>query len=448
MNILVAGGSGYVGTALVDELTARGHDVTVLARTPGDVDLPAGVARVALDLTAASRAELTDALAGHDAVVNLVALSPLFVPPGGEMHETVHLGGTEALVAAAETADVARFVQMSALGADPDGPTHYIRAKGAAERVVCDSALEWTVVRPSVVFGDGGEFVAFTRALTTPYVTGLPGDGRTRFQPVWVGDLAPMLAECVEDDRHVGETYELGGPEVFTLAEVARLVYAAEGKSLRVVPVPMFLARVGLALGGLVPGFPMGSDQYRSLRFENTVADGDPAANDVTAFGVDPGDLRTLRAYLSGDADGDDVDGDNGQGDGDEQVDGDDEGDGGSLLMGRGTLALFAFLSLSWLVPEVAATTFGVDLYAWGLIVLYVPSYLVAMVTYDGLLGLEHVTYAVQDAVPGEWAFAWDAGLLVAYYLFSVVAVAVGRAVRRQFGPGRRRNRPGTVGDR
>lgn len=242
-----------------------------------------------------------------------------------------------------------------------------------------------------------------------------------------------MLADCVEDGRHAGQTYELGGPEVFTLAEVARLVYAAEGKSLRMVPLPMLLARAGLTLGGLVPGFPIGPDQYRSLSFENTVGTGDPSANDVTAFGADPDDLRTFRAYLSGD--------------------GDDEGDDepttdGSLLTGRGTLALFAFLTLSWLVPEVAATTFGVDLYAYGLIILYIPSYLVTMVTYDGLLGLEHVTYAIQGAVPGEWALAWDAGLLVTFYLFSVVAGAGGRAVRRRFEPGRRRNGSRTVEDR
>lgn len=422
MKTLVAGGSGYVGTALVSELITRGHEVTVLARTPEDADLPAGVNQVTLDLTDASDSELRDALSGHDAVVNLVALSPLFVPEGGDqMHESVHLGGTEALVAAAEAVGVPRFVQMSALGADPDGMTHYIRAKGEAERVVRGSDLAWTIVRPSVVFGDGGEFVDFTRTLTTPYVAGLPGANSMTFQPIWVEDIVPMLADCTEDDRHVGETYELGGPEVFTLAEVARLIYAAEGKPLRVVPVPMPLAKLGLTVGGMVPGFPMGPDQYRSLRFENTVADGDQTANDVTAFGVDPADLRSFGDYLDSDARFI------------ESVPSDE--DGRSVLTSRGTLGLFAFLALSWFVPEVAATEFGVDLYAYGLIVLYIPSYLVAMVTYDGLLGLEHVTYAIQGVVPGDWAFAWDAGLLVTYYLFSVVAVAVGRVVRRRFGP-------------
>jgi NADH dehydrogenase len=312
MQVLVAGGTGFVGTALVRALLDRGHAVTVLARHPADADLPAAVDRVAVDLRDADPAVLRDAVAGHDAVVNLVALSPLFTPAGGNRaHEAVHLEGTAALVDAATAADVDRFVQVSALGADLDGATHYLRAKGRAEQVVREADLEWVIVRPSVVFGDGGEFLEFTRLLTTPYVTGLPGGGTTRFQPIWVGDLAPLLADCTVDADRGGDTYELGGPEVRTLAAVARRTYAADGTPLRVIPVPMPLAKLGLTVAGAVPGVPMGPDQYRSLRLDTTVAGGDPDANDVQAFDVDPAELRTLENYLdstaaagSGDANG------------------------------------------------------------------------------------------------------------------------------------------------
>jgi NADH dehydrogenase len=232
--------------------------------------------------------------AGQDAVVNLVALSPLFKPSGGdEMHDRIHRGGTENCVRAAEEHDVSRFVQMSALGADPNGQTAYIRAKGAAEELVRESGLDWVIFRPSVVFGDGGEFVPFTKKLAPPYVTALPGGGKTRFQPIWIGDLAPMLADAVEDDAHVGDAYDIGGPEVLTLAEVAKLAHSADGRPVNVVPVPMGLAGVGLSVAGKIPGFPMGADQYRSLKFDNTTAD-----NDVGAFGVSESDLRTLSSYL------------------------------------------------------------------------------------------------------------------------------------------------------
>jgi len=291
--VLVTGGTGFIGTHVCRELDDRGHDVTAFARSPEDADLPASVERAVGDVTAYDT--VADAVEGHDAVVNLVALSPLFKPRQGDRrHLEVHLGGTENVVAAAEEAGVEYVLQMSALDADAEGPTAYLRAKGRAEEVVRSSDLEYTVFRPSVVFGDGGEFVGFTKQLTTPYVTGLPGGGKSKFQPIWVQDLVPMLADAVEDEGHWGKTYEVGGPESLTLADVARLVYRAEGKSLRVLPVPMPLAAIGLTLADPLPFVPMGSDQYRSLKLDNTTDD-----NDVGAFGVDPGELTTLGDYLA-----------------------------------------------------------------------------------------------------------------------------------------------------
>ena len=297
MDILVAGGNGFIGTHLVPELLADGHEVTVLARTPEDGDLPDAVETVSGDITAYDSIE--SAVAGQDAVVNLVALSPLFKPKGGDrMHDEVHRHGTENLVRAAEAGGVDRFVQLSALGADPDGATAYIRAKGDAEEHVTDSDLDWVLIRPSVVFGEGGEFVSFTKKLKSMFAPGvpiypLPGGGKTRFQPIHVGDLVGMLAETLIDDAHVGETYKFGGPDDLTLREITNMVYDSEGKSVSIVPVPMALAGVGLTLGGKVPGFPMGADQYRSLQFDNTTAD-----NGIGAFGVDEDGLTPLAGYL------------------------------------------------------------------------------------------------------------------------------------------------------
>jgi uncharacterized protein YbjT (DUF2867 family) len=293
MKILIAGGTGFVGRHLCHELKSRGHSVTALARRPGEADLPGGVEKAMGDVTAYD--SLVEPMDGMDAVVNLVALSPLFKPSGGdEMHDRVHRQGTENVVRAAEETGVEKILQMSALGADPDGTTAYIRAKGAAEEIVTSSSLRYVIFRPSVVFGEGGEFVPFTKKLAPPYLTPLPGGGKTRFQPIWIGDLTPMLVDAIEDDSYDGDIYEIGGPERLTLAEVARTVHGSEGRSATVVPVPMAMAKVGLSVLGSLPGAPMGADQYRSLQLDNTTAH-----NDVEAFGVGESDLRTLGGYLA-----------------------------------------------------------------------------------------------------------------------------------------------------
>lgn len=285
MEVLVAGGSGFVGRALSRVLEARGHAVTAASRSPDVDELPAGVSTDVLDVT---DPPLDDVVEGHDAVVNLVAL-PSHVQPRARSHDAVHLGGTRNLLAAGERNGVQCFLQLSGLGVDSGVETAYFRAKRRAEAAVRDADLEWVIYRPSVVFGDGCAFVPFVERVVPPVVAPLPGGGRMRLQPIWVGDLAPMLADGVDGDRHAGSVYELGGPEVLTLAEIVQRVV---GDRL-VVPVPMRLAAFGATVAERLPGVPVGRDQYRVLAHDNVVAE-----NDVAAFGVEPGNLTTLGAYL------------------------------------------------------------------------------------------------------------------------------------------------------
>ena len=293
MHVLVTGGTGFVGRPLCRELDDRGHDVTALARSPDDADLPSSVATVRGDVTDADSIE--DAVAGMDAVVHLVALSPLYKADGGPgRHEAVTVEGTRNVVRAAEAADVDRLVYTSNLGVDPDSNVAFFRAKGRADDIVRTASVDWVIVKPSMIFGDGDEITGFTAMLTTPYVTALPGGGRTMtFDPIWVEDLAPILADCVDGEGHAGQVYEIGGPERMSLADMTRAYYRARGQSVVILPVPVALSKLGLGLADPLPFVPVGWEQAKSLRYDNVTDD-----NDLAAFGVDPGDLTTYADYL------------------------------------------------------------------------------------------------------------------------------------------------------
>lgn len=287
MHVLVAGGTGFIGRSLCRVLDERGHTVTAASRTPDVAGLPASVETVTADIT---NPELVGVVNGHDAVVNLVAL-PSHTQPRGLSHEAVHLDGTRQLVRASEKTDVDRFVQMSALGVGSGVPAAYLEAKREAEHYVRESELRWVVYRPSVVFGDGCAFVPFIKRVMPPFVAPLPSGGSMRMQPIWVEDLAPLLAASVEDDRHEGQIYEIGGPEKLTFAETVTLIC----NSRAVVPIPIPLAAVAFWAADHLPLIPFGLDQYHLFKLDNTTM-----KNDVSTFGVSEDDLKTLGEYLAG----------------------------------------------------------------------------------------------------------------------------------------------------
>ncbi len=292
MDVLVVGGSGFIGQHLCPALLDRGHDVAALSRDPEDDALPDAVETIPGDVTAYDSIEA--AFEGRDAVVNLVALSPLFKPRGGRaMHDRVHRGGTDHCVRAAEAHDVDRFVQMSGIHADPNADTAYLRAKGEAEAIVRDASLDWVILRPTIVFGDGDEFADFVTLLTTPVVTGLPGGGSVRYQPLFVDDVVDILVACVEDDELGGGVYEVGGPEELTLATVTRLVYRARGSKTRILPIPTPLAKLGLRVLDPLPFFPLGADQATSMDVDLVVDH-----NDIDAFDIEPASMTTYAEYL------------------------------------------------------------------------------------------------------------------------------------------------------
>lgn len=294
MDILVAGGDGFVGRYLCAELVARGHTVTSLSRSPDPEVLPDEVETTTGDVT--DYDSIADEFEGKDAVVNLTALPPLHQPRPGTFHDSVCIGGAVNVAHAASERDLDRHIEMSSLGADMDSPIAYWRTQGIGDMVVQYSDLDWTILRPSFIFGKGSETFAFIKQYTTPYVTVLPNGGRyPTFEPIWVGDMARITADTLEDDEHVGKTYDIGGPETLTFGDVTKMLYRSEGKSVKIVSVPMQLAKVALYAADPIPALPFGVDQARALEMSNVTEH-----NDIDAFGLATSDLLTVAEYLRG----------------------------------------------------------------------------------------------------------------------------------------------------
>jgi NADH dehydrogenase len=283
--VFVTGGIGFVGRAVVAALLAHGHRVRCLVR-PGSRHRAApepGVEAVSGDVT--QPAGLADAIRGADAVVHLVGIIRE-APARGATFERLHRQATEHVVAAARRAGVRRFVHMSALGTRPGARSRYHQTKWAAEEAVVAGGLDWTIFRPSVIFGPGDGFVTLlARLVRWLPVVPVVGDGQSRFQPVAVGDVAEGFARALERPAAVGRRFEVGGPRAYTFDELLDEVGAALGRR----RVPKVHHPVGLiapvvsVLEGL-PFFPLTSDQLLMLAEDSTC---DPAPF-VETFGIAP----------------------------------------------------------------------------------------------------------------------------------------------------------------
>jgi NADH dehydrogenase len=266
-NILVIGGAGFIGRYIVNELVGRGCRVLVPARRRDKakhlIMLPT------CDVVEASvhdDATLDRLVAGQDAVINVVGILH-----GSEAKfEQVHVALTQRVLAACSRAKVRRYLHMSALGADPDGPSMYQRSKGRAEQAVRESKLAWTIFQPSVVFGAEDSFLNMFAKLSGIAPVLPIGGADVKFQPVWVEDVAHAFVNSLDNGATVGRAYELCGPKVYTLRELVKFAAAAAGHRRPVIALPDAIARLQARLMELAPGEPLLSrDNLDSMKRDN-----------------------------------------------------------------------------------------------------------------------------------------------------------------------------------
>ena len=299
-NILVVGGSGFVGRHLAAALAAHGARVTVPSRrrerakhlillptvdvVEADVGAPGALERLA---------------EGCDAVVNLVGIlhgrrgRPDERGPNdyGPDFACVHVELPQAIVRACRAAGVKRLLHVSALGASPSAPSEYLRSKAIGEQAVLAAAdLEATVFRPSVVFGPEDNFLNFFATLARFLLVLAPPCPQAKFQPVYVGDVAKAMLAALDDAASHGKRYDLCGPRVYTLKELVEYVCAVSGRRRLVIAVPDWLSYLQARLMEWTPGPLMTRDNYYSMQVPNVCDCAFP-------FGIEP---QALEAVVPG----------------------------------------------------------------------------------------------------------------------------------------------------
>lgn len=283
--VVVTGAAGFVGTHVCRSLTGAGWPVRAIVRDQRKAAARLGSLPVELR-TGDLRDEpfVRDALTGAAAVVHLAAIA---VERHGESYEEVNTGVTALLLGAAAAAGATRFVHFSQNGADALSGSRFLRSKGLAEELVQRSALHWTVLRPSVIFGPEDEFANVLARIVrlTPAVLPLPGGGRALFQPVFVDDVATVVRIALERDATSGHTYPLGGPAALSLREMTERILTAMRSRRWIVSLPISVAHPLVALAARVlPRPPVTPALLDLLALDNTVPD-----NAITtAFGITP----------------------------------------------------------------------------------------------------------------------------------------------------------------
>ena len=269
MRILVTGGTGFVGSRIVHALRTEGRDVRALVRRPeGSAHLASlGVELATGDVTDA--ASLAAAADGCTHLIHLVAI----LKGKPDDFDRVMTRGTRNVIAAAKGAGIERFVLMSALGttATTKDVVPYFGAKFAMEQDTVASGLEYTIFRPSFVFGRGGALATFMKQVRYSPVVTVIGSGKRRVQPIWIDDVAEHFARALDTPAAANKTFEIGGPDIVTWDELYRTIAKVLGKRRVLAHIPARLASAGARATQWIPKAPLSADQVAMIEAGDNV---------------------------------------------------------------------------------------------------------------------------------------------------------------------------------
>ena len=299
--ITVYGGSGFLGRHVVRALARRDYRIRVAVRRPelaGHLQPLGRVGQIhAVQANIRNAASVEAAARGADVLINLVGV--LF-ERGRQRFETVHAHGAEQVALAAH-AHGARLVHVSAIGADENSPSAYARTKAKAEKLALAAQADSVIMRPSILFGPEDDFFnRFAAMARLSPALPLIGGGATRFQPVFVGDVASAIAEAVAGNARVGTTYELGGPEVRTFKELMQFVLKTTERKRLLVPLPFFVAKLKAMVLQFMPTPLLTPDQVELLRVDNVVSQAAQSeGRTLQGLGIEPEPIEAIvPAYL------------------------------------------------------------------------------------------------------------------------------------------------------
>lgn len=296
--ILVTGGTGFLGRHVCRALIARGYLPRLLVRIGSEGSIPDDIRRASRvtpgDIT--NREAVENAAQSTNAIVHLAGIIRE-VPAKGVTFEKVHGEGTRNAVHAAKLWRIRRFVHVSALGASPGGPGGYFDSKGKAEEIVRRSGLAWTILRPTGIFGPGDRFIGeLGQALHKAPALPVPGDGEFLLQPVFVGDVVKGIVDSLARPDTETTAFDVGGPERFTFNELVDRIAAAAGVQVRKVPVPIPRMRRRARFFSRQEKFPLAADMIDMLLAGHTCDD----RPYYSAFGLTPLPLSGYLAHSKG----------------------------------------------------------------------------------------------------------------------------------------------------